>query len=98
MISKEEIQNLSQLARLELKEEEITSLQKDLSDILNYVGQIKSSEKAADSAPASRNVLRRDEPHAQESLLAGKREAILEAFPKRENDYLLVRKIISKDE
>lgn len=43
MISKEEIKNLAELARLELTEEEETGLQKDISNILEYVGQVSAT-------------------------------------------------------
>jgi Asp-tRNA(Asn)/Glu-tRNA(Gln) amidotransferase C subunit len=117
MISKEEIQNLAGLARLELTEEETAGLQKDISNILDYVGQLSSTpEKAADKpVPASlqgmrgwsagtdlsavvHNVMREDTPRSEDDLLAGKEKALIAAFPKGENGYNVVRKIIQKDE
>lgn len=99
MISKEEIQDLASLARLSLSTEEMASLQRDISSILDYVGQLASAE-AASATPAARalrNVMRDDEPRTQD-LLAGKREVLLNALPRREGDYAVVRKIIQKDE
>src|SRR5262249_13536459 len=99
MISKEEVQNLAQLARLELGDEEVTSLQKDMSNILEYVGQISQFTASPEgSLPENRNILRPDEARVSDDPMAGKREAILQAFPKHEGDHLLVRKIIQKDE
>ena len=53
MISKEEIQNLAELARLQLTEEEITGLQKDISNILEYVGQLSAGNGVSADKEAS---------------------------------------------
>ncbi len=53
MISKEEIQNLAELARLKLTEEETASLQKDISNILDYVGQLSASKGVSADKEAS---------------------------------------------
>ncbi len=99
MISREEVENLAELARLELSEGEIVSLQKDISDILDYVGQISTVSAGEVKDPGlNRNVLRADLPRAADDVFAGKREALLAALPKREGDFVLVRKIIQKDE
>lgn len=110
MISKEKIQNLAQLARLTLDEAEVASLQKDISNILEYVGQL-SGDKTVSTAPEDvrgwsadtvlppvRNVMREDTPRRADDPLADKRESIVSQFPKREGDYNVVRKIIQKDE
>ena len=54
MISKEEVLQLAELARLKLQEREVESLQKDISSILDYVGQVSAVEiaqVAVDAAP-----------------------------------------------
>lgn len=108
MISKEEVEKLAELARLQLGEGEVESLQKDISGILDYVGQVSAvslqGEVQGDTLaaglskepPLPRNVMRDDVPY--DNGLSGKHEALLDAFPKREGDYLVVRKIIQKDE
>lgn len=107
MISKEEVEGLAQLARLKLAEGEVESLQKDISGILDYVGQASAAKPQGDTSLQSgeespfglnRNVLRADTPYPEGAMMLGKREALLKAFPKREGDYLVVRKIIQKDE
>lgn len=110
MISREEIQNLAELARLELSEEEVLSLQKDISNILEYVGQISSTQGGTSLqgetltsglskvSPLIRNVMRDDVPRSENDPLWGKREALLAALPRREGDFAVVRKIIQKDE
>ena len=103
MVSKDDIKNLAELARLELTEGEVAGLQKDISNVLEYVGQLRRFEvgvptEASGVSLATRNVMRSDEPRGENDPLGGKREALLSAFPKREGDYALVRKIIQKDE
>lgn len=99
MVSKEEIENLASLARLKLHDEEVGALQKDISNILEYVGQVSvASLDAKKEAPYLRNVLREDMARGERDLLAGKREALLAQLPKEEGGYNVVRKIIQKDE
>jgi aspartyl-tRNA(Asn)/glutamyl-tRNA(Gln) amidotransferase subunit C len=99
MISKEEIKNLAELARLEISEEETTGLQKDISNILDYVGQVAAvAAEGGPVIPLHRNVMREDRPRETGGILADKEEALRAAFPKREGDYNVVRKIIQKDE
>jgi aspartyl/glutamyl-tRNA(Asn/Gln) amidotransferase C subunit len=99
MISKEEIKNLAKLARLELVEGEVAGLQKDISNILEYVGHINAVSAGAQSeAPLNHNVMREDVPREPGDTLAGKEEALRAAFPERNKDYNVVRKIIQKDE
>ncbi|HYF13009.1 MAG TPA: Asp-tRNA(Asn)/Glu-tRNA(Gln) amidotransferase subunit GatC [Candidatus Paceibacterota bacterium] len=98
MISREEIKNLAELARLELTDEEIAKLELDMSNILDYVGQISTfTASVEDKNAKNHNVMREDVPRGDD-LLAGKREALLGALPKKEGDYAVVRKIIQKDE
>ncbi len=98
MISKEEVQNLAQLARLGLNDAETEALQKDISKILDYVGQVAAAGEATYIRPEHRNALRTDTPRTGGDLMAEKRDAILAQLPKREGDYNVVRKIIQKDE
>jgi aspartyl-tRNA(Asn)/glutamyl-tRNA(Gln) amidotransferase subunit C len=97
MISLEDIRTLAQLARLKLSPTEEESLQKDISGILDYVGQVASvgSASEAEIQPLVRNVMREDVPY--ESAPLGKRDALVAAFPKRRGDFNEVRKIIEKD-
>lgn len=95
MISREEVLNLAQLARLELSDAEVERLRKDISSILEYVGQVSAaSANGGYEKPPLRNVMREDEPGA----VLGAREDLVAAFPKREGSFNVVRKIIEKDE
>ncbi|MEK7068664.1 MAG: Asp-tRNA(Asn)/Glu-tRNA(Gln) amidotransferase subunit GatC [Patescibacteria group bacterium] len=99
MISLDEIQNLARLARLKISLQEEENLQKDISNILDYVGQVSSvpMPERKEDAGLLHNVMREDAPRA-EATLAGKEEALIAAFPTSENGYNVVRKIIQKDE
>jgi len=81
------------------------SLQKDISNILDYVGQVSAvnaqgetlTPGPAEISPLSpRNVMRADEPYKAGAMMLGKREALLKAFPRREGDFDVVRKIIQR--
>lgn len=94
MISLEDIRNLAQLARLKLTPKEEESLQKDISNILEYVGQVSSASAGSDAVvPEHHNVMREDAP----APVLGAREALVAAFPRSEKGYNVVRKIIEKD-
>lgn len=100
MISLDDIRNLAQLARLKLTPQEEEGLQKDVSNILDYVGQVSAvpmPEKKED-AGLWHNVMREDTLRPAGDALAGKEAALIEAFPASEKDYNVVRKIIQKDE
>jgi aspartyl/glutamyl-tRNA(Asn/Gln) amidotransferase C subunit len=106
MISKEEVLQLATLARLEVTPAEVESLQKDISNILGYVGQVAavSVGNAEPEVPLVHNVLRPDVPRlpaqagAAGDTMAGKEAQVVAAFPKREGTFNVVRKIIQKDE
>lgn len=99
MISRDDILNLAALSRLKVSEDEVAALQKDIDSILGYVGQVSQIEgKKEKTAGLLRNVLREDVPYSEGALLLGKREALLKAFPKSENNFNVVRKIIDKNE
>ena len=95
MISREEVLQLAELARLKVADAEVAGLQKDISNILEYVGQVSQVDVEKEKAtPFNYNVMREDVP----APTLGKREELIKAFPKEENGYNVVRKIIQKDE
>jgi len=99
MISREEVLQLAELARLKVADAEVAGLQKDISNILEYIGQISQVNVEKEKAtPFNYNVMREDVPRAEGDTMGGKEEALRAAFPKKENNYNVVRKIIQKDE
>ncbi|MES2436589.1 MAG: Asp-tRNA(Asn)/Glu-tRNA(Gln) amidotransferase subunit GatC [Patescibacteria group bacterium] len=92
MISVEQLRKLAALARIKVAPEEEEKLAADMGGILDYVNQIQEiSGDAPKSQEKTKNVLREDtNPH--ESGIHT--EAILNEAPKREGDYLKVKKIL----
>lgn len=92
-ITKETVQGVAHLARIELKENELEKLSKQLQDILDFIDQLKN-EDIENIPPTShilplKNVLREDIP--VESLPAGK---ALENAPQKEGNLFVVPKVI----
>ena len=94
MITVTEIEKLAALSRIELAPEEKEEFRKSMDSILGYVDQVKkvsatlSSEKKAGTL---RNVMREDtNPH--ESGIHT--EILISAAPKREGNYVKVKKVL----
>jgi aspartyl-tRNA(Asn)/glutamyl-tRNA(Gln) amidotransferase subunit C len=95
MISKEEIKKLAELARIEIKEEELGELQTEIETILDYVGQVKSitgeaASKTIEVGPLY-NVWREDTSPNEPGAYS--KELIAE-FPEKDGNYLKVKKIL----
>ena len=92
MITKEDIKNLADLARIEISESEAEKMTSEMDSILAYVGQIKDSTGDLErETPKLRNVMRDD-------VVTNKpgeyKEKLLNNAPSREGDYLKVKKIL----
>lgn len=89
MLSEKEVQHIANLARLKLNKTEIKKYQKQLSEILNYVGQLKKidTEKAEPCAGGIelKNVMRED---LAEEADKERREKLLKQAPIREGDFI----------
>ena len=97
MLTTEQLRHLANLAKLELNDEELDKLQKDLNGILDYVEQIEKL-KLEDSEPLiagpSQDMLLREDVPENRDIETIKQ--IIVAFPEKENGYLKVPKIIEK--
>ncbi len=94
MLEIKDIEKLAKLARIELAEDEKQAYLKDLSAILNYVDQIKGAvAKIGEERKAGdlKNVMRDD---SGENKAGGNTESIVAEFPRKEGDYLKVKKIL----
>jgi aspartyl-tRNA(Asn)/glutamyl-tRNA(Gln) amidotransferase subunit C len=97
MISRAEVEHIAGLARLELGEDEIESLQRDLSRILEYVDQL--NELDTDGVPptshvtAQGDVLREDVPRP--SLPTAD---VLANAPNAQEGYFRVHAVLPKGE
>lgn len=92
-IKKEDIEYIANLARIELDEELLNLLSRDLSRVLDYVDQLK--ELDVEGIPPTtyvvdlNNVLRKDWV-----LPSIEKEKVLKPAPQRRKDYFKVPKII----
>ena len=92
MITKEDIQNLADLARIEVTPEEAEKLTSEVDSILDYVGQIKDiSGDIQGEVPKLRNIMRED---IVTNERGGYTEKLLSNAPAREKNYLKVKKIL----
>lgn len=94
-ITKSEIEKLAELSRLALSEEEKERMQGEFDSILEYITAIQkisaSTSERTPSIVARVNVMREDvNPH--ESGIHT--EALLSVAPKREGNYIRVKKIL----
>ena len=93
MISKEVVEKIAGLSRLELTTQETEKMQKDLSAVLDYFDLLKSApallrQNAGETKKA--NVLRKDEVTANHDLVDG----IIAGFPDKKDDYIKVKTIL----
>lgn len=92
MISGDDVKKLASLARIKLTKEEEDKLAKDMENILGFVEQIKKvSASVEKNKEANRNAFRDDEnPHESGAY----NKELLRESPKREGDYVKVKKIL----
>ena len=95
MITTDEIDKLAALARLALSPEEKERMRSEFDSILGYIATIQkvsaTSAKGGRSIVAQVNVMRED-AHPHESGIYT--EALISAAPKREGNYIKVKKIL----
>ncbi len=96
MISKQEVQHIAKLARLQLTEQEIGKMQKDLTAILDYFGVLKKAPKvkkqlATGNWRLAHNGLRKDEVKERPAGLAGD---LVQAAPEKKDGYVKVKAIL----
>lgn len=96
MISKEEVQHIAKLARLELTEKEIEKMQKDMSAILDYFNLLKKAPRSTGNfsenfGERASKSLREDEVLPRDAGLA---EKIIKASPDKKDDYIKVKAIL----
>ena len=94
VISKADIKNLATLARLEVSDEELSKLEREIPDILKFVETIQAvSGKAKESALTLINVMRADEnPHEGGTYT----EALIKAAPARVGNRIAVKQVIKR--
>lgn len=94
MISREDIEKLASLSRVEVSAEEKEKLGADIESILGYVSEIQHVVGTAETAAltsAVRTVMREDgDPHETGFYT----KAILKEAPARDGNYIRVKKIL----
>ena len=86
-----DVENLAELAKLELSDEEKESLLQDMESILGYVKQIESVKvEDVKEEYGLYNVWREDKLEAREFS----KELIVEQFPDSQDGFLKVKKIL----
>ena len=85
---------LAKLARLEVSDEELAKLEKEIPEILSFVKVIQGAHASVEAkSPALRNVTREDgNPHDSGTYT----ERLLEAAPSREGNRVAVKQVISR--
>lgn len=87
-----EVEDLAELARLELTTEEKNGLLQDMQGILEYIGQIESAPKSDMSSEfAQRNIMREDENPHESGIYT---ERIIAQMPDSKDGFLKVKKIL----
>lgn len=88
-ITREEVLNIARISAIEIREDEIESLQKQLEAVLSYAERVQEFS-GQEQQPSVQNVNRLREDVVQESDAA----AILKRAPEREEDFFVVPAII----
>jgi aspartyl-tRNA(Asn)/glutamyl-tRNA(Gln) amidotransferase subunit C len=97
MISKEEVQHIAKLARLELSGKEIEKMQKDMSVILDYFAILKKAKTVKSTSSiffkniGIEKVTRKDKAISQTASLANNLVAMA---PDKKDGYIKVRSIL----
>jgi aspartyl/glutamyl-tRNA(Asn/Gln) amidotransferase C subunit len=96
MISEEEIRNIAKLSYLEIKDEEIDKMRESFSSILEYVKSLQkldvSTIEETSNLSKISNVFRADIGARKDN---GK---IIEAFNRKKDNYLAVKKILYNED
>jgi aspartyl/glutamyl-tRNA(Asn/Gln) amidotransferase C subunit len=90
MISKEEVQHIAKLARLELTEKEVEKMQKDLSAILDYFDLLKRAPKTKGVDSQTPGVCTRKDEVISSHDIAGE---LIRQAPDKKDDYIKVKNI-----
>ena len=96
-ISKEEVEKLAHLARLEFSDDEKLSMQADMDKILGFVDKINELDLAGVEPLVylneDRNVMRTDKVEQRIS-----KDDALRNSPERDSDYFRVPKVLKREE
>ncbi len=98
LMTKEEIQHLAKLARIELTEAEITKFTVELSAILSYVGTVQTlAAEATDNTSVVGDRYNIVRPDVVTNQADGYTPELLAEMPQTEGRYMVVKKILQTE-
>ena len=99
LLSEKDIEKLADLAKLELSKDELERFSKELSSIIDFVGQL--SEVGTDEVEAGRQIMglesifRSDE---EQNLVKEKGQDLIKDSPKTKDSFIVVPRVIKAGE
>ena len=95
MVDTVDVAALAKLARLEVSDEEMAKLEKEIPAILEFVETIQKANVDAHPSTSSglKNVMRADDESHESGVYT---ERLLEAAPARDGDRVAVKQVISR--
>ena len=95
MATTDDVRKLAELARIDVPEERLATFAAEFDQILTYVGQLgELTVPKGEPLLPYENIMRKDgEPTAPGTWT----KAIVDQFPEKEGNYLVVKQIISHD-
>lgn len=95
MATTDDVKKLAELARISVPQDRLEKFAAEFDQILSYVGQLDDlSVTKGDPLLPYENIMRRDEDPTPPGTWT---RALVEQFPEKEGDYLVVKQIISHD-
>jgi len=95
MISKEDIQKLAELSRIELDDSEIELYRKDIDAIISHVSQLSEVKDKSDYEPvSSKNIMREDEGVIESGTY---KDALVKEMSESKDEFVKVKKILSNE-
>lgn len=95
MITKKEVEHIAKLARLSLTKKEKERFQEELSEVLEYIGQLKevdiSGVEPTSHSVFVENMTREDEPKSVSPEL---KRNLIEAAPEKKEGHIKVKAIL----
>lgn len=89
-----DIKGLAKLARLDVSDEELAKLEREIPEVLAFVDVIQKADTSGVSVePELRNVMRADEDAHESGIHT---EKLLSAAPAREGQRIAVKQVISR--
>ncbi len=97
VFSTDEIKHIAKLARIKLSEEEVEKFRKELSAILDFVGQLSDLDipeaEAGKQIMDLKNIFREDK---ETGLVKDKGQKLINQAPKKKDGFVEVPKILEK--